>query len=140
MPTARLNNLVYKNIFGDNKTSKLFEFTIITSKFMLLLSRFNNGPTPNRPMVMNDIYYNKTHLKIIEVVSFQRNTLNKTIFLGQKYSKTHVQNYRNSKIIREINQGPASTGREIGEGTGWDGKRKREGKGKGMKGRKWNGR
>jgi hypothetical protein len=61
-------------------------------------------------MVMNVIQYNKTHLKTIEVVPFQRNTL-----LAQKYIKIHVQNCRNPKIFRQITSGPASTGRESGD-------------------------
>jgi hypothetical protein len=51
-------------------------------------------------MVMNDFYCNKTHLKTIEVVSSQRNILN--FLLCQKDSKTHGQNNRNSKILREL--------------------------------------
>jgi hypothetical protein len=72
-------------------------------------------------------------LKTTEVVSFPQNTL-----LAQKYIEIHVQNYKNSKIFRKIISGPASTGREIRDGRGQDGKGKR--RGEGMKGRKWNGR
>jgi hypothetical protein len=60
-------------------------------------------------MVMNDIEYNKTHLKTIEVVSFQQSTL-----IAQKYKKHLVQNCRNPKIFLEITSGAASTGRESG--------------------------
>jgi hypothetical protein len=98
-----------KHYFGIMKTSLLYKFTTITSEIMLLLSSFNNGPTLNRPMVMNDIEYNKTHLKTIEVVSFQQSTL-----IAQKYKKLHVQNCRNPKIFLEITSGAASTGRESG--------------------------
>jgi hypothetical protein len=58
-------------------------------------------------MVMNDIQYNKTHLKTIQVVSFQQITL-----LAQKYIKIHEQNCRNPKSFRQITSGPASTRRE----------------------------
>jgi hypothetical protein len=86
-------------------------------------------------MVLNNIQYNKTHLKTIEVVSFQQNTL-----LAQKYIKIHVQNCRNPKIFRQITSGPASTRRESEDEGGQNGKGKRERRGEGMKGRKWNGR
>jgi hypothetical protein len=82
-------------------------------------------------MVMNEIQYNKTHLKTIEVVSFQQNTL-----LAPKYIKIRVQNCRNPKIFREITSGPASTGRGSGGERGQDGKGKRERRGEGVKGRK----
>jgi hypothetical protein len=58
-------------------------------------------------MVLNDIQNNKTHLKTIEVVSFQQNTL-----LAKKYISIHVQNCRSPKIFRDITSDPASTGRE----------------------------
>jgi hypothetical protein len=86
-------------------------------------------------MVINDIQYNKIHLKTIEVVSFQQNTL-----FAQKYIIIHVQNCRNQKIFRRLTTGPASIGRESGNERGQDRKRKRERRGEGMKVRKWNGR
>jgi hypothetical protein len=80
-------------------------------------------------MVMNDIQYDKTHLKTIQVVSFQQNTL-----LAQKYIKIHVQDCRNPKIFRQITSGPASTRRESEDEGGQNGKEKRERRGEGMKG------
>ena len=92
-----------------------------------------NGPTLNRPMVLNDIQNNKTHLKTIEVVSFQQNTL-----LAKKYINIHVRNCRSPTIFRDITSDPASTGRESGDERGQDEKGKRERRREGMKGRKWN--
>jgi hypothetical protein len=86
-------------------------------------------------MVLNDIQNNKTHLKTIEVVSFQQNTL-----LAKKYINIHVRNCRSPKIFRDITSDPASTGRESGDERGQDEKGKRERRREGMKGRKWNGR
>jgi hypothetical protein len=43
-------------------------------------------------MVMNDIQYNKTHLKTTEVVSFQQSTL-----IAQKYKKTSRTELQKSK-------------------------------------------
>jgi hypothetical protein len=43
-------------------------------------------------------------------------------------------------MFRGITTGPASIGWENGDERGQDGKRKRERRGEGMKGRKWNGR
>jgi hypothetical protein len=72
-------------------------------------------------MVLNDIQNNKTHLKTIEVVSFQQNTL-----LAKKYINIHVQNCTSPKIFRDITSDPASTGRESGNERGQDEKGKRE--------------
>jgi hypothetical protein len=80
-------------------------------------------------MVLNDIQNNKTHLKTIEVVSFQQNTL-----LAKKYINIHVQNCRSPKIFRDITSDPASTGRESGDERGQDEKGKRERRREGMKG------
>jgi hypothetical protein len=86
-------------------------------------------------MVLNDIQNNKTHLKTIAVVSFQKNTL-----LAKKYINIHVQNCRRPNIFRDITSDPASTGRESGNERGQDEKVKRERRREGVKGRKWNGR
>jgi hypothetical protein len=74
-------------------------------------------------MVLNDIQNNKTHLKTIEVVSFQ---------LAKKYINSHVQNCRSPNIFRDITSDPISTGRESGDERGQDEKGKRERRRDGM--------
>jgi hypothetical protein len=71
---------------------------------------------------LNDIQNNKTHLKTIEVVSFQQNTL-----LAKKHINIHVQNCTSPNIFRDITSDPASTGRE----SGTRGDRMRRGRGRG---------
>jgi hypothetical protein len=92
------------------------------------LSRFNNGPTPNRPMVMNDFYYNKTHLKTTEVISFPRNTLNNTNFYLAKNTLKLAYSTRNSKIF----QGRTPKGLRFNEGNG-EGLGDRMGRGRGKR-------
>jgi hypothetical protein len=52
----KYENLITKHSFGIIKPLNCIYLQLLPlNLYMLLLSRFNNGPTPNRPMVVNDI-------------------------------------------------------------------------------------